>query len=517
MQKPSGKPDWVTSFDRPSGTEIKCINGNYYLYERKSVYDPVTKKKRKKSGAMIGKLTPDGFVPKGVKIDSSAFKQIENLEYGSSVYLYESSQAMIERLKLCFPHRWKEVFAMAYLRCTEQSPFKRMGYYYSTSYLSQILGKLSLSPASISNLLKQIGTDRGAIRQYMQADLDNSGIIMIDGHRIITHSENLEFARLGYDSKMRYLPQINLIYLFQVSEEGRLPVYYKQFSGDVPDVSTFDDILHECKLAEDTVTLIADKGFGSDNNFAQIVNSHLSYIIPLKRNTTEVSERPETVGGYDQVFNYRGHPIYAKTFIREGYQVYLFNDTALASNETADLIDRLNKQNATIEQARKKEEARRAKGKGKLSDEKLGSLKPLDLSEVLQDRKGIGTFVLQTNRGDLNCQQVHLLYKTRQEIEQTFKSYDTVLDSSASYLQDLHALEAWLFINHLALQMLYGILDRIAAADLTGTYSFNDMISYLRGIRVNRINNQWYFSKVTKKTKDLCQKLELDLKLEGTL
>jgi hypothetical protein len=146
-----------------------------------------------------------------------------------------------------------------------------------------------------------------------------------------------------------------------------------------------------------------------------------SYIIPLKCNTTEVGERPETVGGYDQVFNYRGHPIYVKTFIREGYHVYLFNDTALASNQTADLIDRLNKQNATIENARKKEEARHVKGKGKLSDEKLASLKPLDLSEVLQDRKGICTFVLHTNRGDLNCQQIHLLYKTRKKIEQALK------------------------------------------------------------------------------------------------
>ncbi len=517
MQNTSEKPDWVTSFDRPSGTEIKCINGNYYLYERKSVYDPVTKKKRKKSGAMIGTLTPSGLVPKGVKIDSSALMQIENLEYGTSQFLYEASSHIIERLRKCFPRRWKELFAMAFLRCTEQSPFKRMGYYYSTSYLSQLLGNLSLSPAAVTKLLKEIGTDRGSIKQFMQADLDESGIIMIDGHRIITHSESLEFARLGYDSKMRYLPQINLIYLFRVSGEGRLPVYYKQFSGDVPDVSTFDDILHDVRLQKHEVTLIADKGFGSETNFELIVDSGLSYIIPLKRNTAQIGKRPEHLGDYDQIFNYRGHPIYGKTYIRDNCQVYLYYDTALASNETADLVDRLNKKNATAEHARKKEEARRSKGKGRLSDVQLKKLSPLNLTEAVQEHTGIGTFVLQTNRSDLNCQQVHHLYKTRQEIEQTFKSYDTVLEGSASYMQDLHALEAWLFINHLALQMLYGVIDRIAAAGLTSTYSFNDMISYLKGIRVNRINNVWYVSKVTKKTQSLCDKLDLNLKLTGAL
>ncbi|MCF7946778.1 MAG: transposase [Spirochaetia bacterium] len=508
------KPEWVVNFQRPAGTEIKLINGHYYLYERFSVYDPETKKKRKKSGKMLGKLTPYGFVPKKTKLEPEKLHHIENLEYGASMYLYESSSQIMKHLEECFPHIWKEIFAMALLRCKEQTPFKRMGYHYSTSYLSKILGPLSLSASSITKLLKQIGTDRQAIRRYMMGDLVNrSGIIMVDGHRLITASTTHECARVGYDSKMRYLPQINLVYLFSAAPEGRLPVYYKQFSGDVPDVSAFSEILTDCGLSAHEVTLIADKGFSSNENFYLITDSDLSYIIPLRRGSKEIEPVPSSLREYDQLFTFRGHPVYAKTYTRDGYQVILYHDTSLANNETADLIDRLNKKNASKEVARQKEQARRKKGKGKLNDKEFGKLIPIDVTKTVQEHIWAGCFILQTNRMDLNIQQVHQLYKTRQEIEQTFKSYDNTLDSSSSYMRDVHSSEAWLFINHLALQMLYGILDRIASYQLTDRYSFNDMIAYLKGIRVNIIDQRSYISKITKKTKELCSQLDLNLEL----
>ena len=57
------KPDWVAGFDRPKGTEIKRIRGNWYLYERSWRYDPKIKRSRKVSGRCLGKITPDGLVP----------------------------------------------------------------------------------------------------------------------------------------------------------------------------------------------------------------------------------------------------------------------------------------------------------------------------------------------------------------------------------------------------------------------------------------------------------------------
>jgi hypothetical protein len=112
MQTKNPKPSYVTSFNRPAGTEIKYIGGHWYLYERKTVYDPGTKKKRKKSGAMLGTITEDGLRPKKPTSATSinALSEIQCVEYAASEYLYQSNQRMIERLKASFPRDWEKIF-----------------------------------------------------------------------------------------------------------------------------------------------------------------------------------------------------------------------------------------------------------------------------------------------------------------------------------------------------------------------------------------------------------------------
>ena len=77
------KPQFVQSFERPAGTEIKLINGHYYLYERKSVYDPQTKRKKKKSGALLGTITEAGFIPKKERVAEQELREVQCVEYVS--------------------------------------------------------------------------------------------------------------------------------------------------------------------------------------------------------------------------------------------------------------------------------------------------------------------------------------------------------------------------------------------------------------------------------------------------
>jgi len=115
--------------------------------------------------------------------------------------------------------------------------------------------------------------------------------------------------------------------------------------------------------------------------------------------------------------------------------------------------------------------------------------------------------MLKTTRLDLNCSQVYMLYKTRQEIEQSCKVYDNTLDNSASYMRDHYSFEAWLFINHFALQLLYDSLDVVARRQKARMYSFNDLMAHLRGVRINKIDNSWMLTKITKKTIAMCESI----------
>jgi len=64
--------------------------------------------------------------------------------------------------------------------------------------------------------------------------------------------------------------------------------------------------------------------------------------------------------------------------------------------------------------------------------------------------------------------------------------------------------------------MLYRVLDLISALELTNDYSFDDLISYLKGVRVNLIGGKWLLTKVTKKTKELCECLNIDLTVKSS-
>jgi len=102
----------------------------------------------------------------------------------------------------------------------------------------------------------------------MKKSSDNlSSYMIFDGHRIIFDSETLDMAQMGYDSRRRFKDQINLVYAFSISGERCFPYYYKQFSGDVPDITAFSALVKEAGIEKKTLTVLADKGFASEDNF----------------------------------------------------------------------------------------------------------------------------------------------------------------------------------------------------------------------------------------------------------
>jgi hypothetical protein len=61
MKTGTNHPNWALKYRKP-GTELKFINGRYYLYGVKSVYDQTIKKSRKVSLGILGSITEDaGF------------------------------------------------------------------------------------------------------------------------------------------------------------------------------------------------------------------------------------------------------------------------------------------------------------------------------------------------------------------------------------------------------------------------------------------------------------------------
>lgn len=300
------RPDYVKNFSKPKNTEIKHISGKWYLYERMTIYNPQTKKSTKKSGKMLGTITDSGFVPK--KIKAATLQEIEVVELGASHYFFEQGALIRQRLQEFFPDLWRELFTIAVIRFTQDRALKRCSCHYETSILSALWPELALSPASISRLLNRLGKDRTRIKNYLLSfKRETDRFMLVDGHRLLSASRYLDAAEVGYDSKCRNEPQINLIYMFSLGDGVGYPEYYKQYAGNIIDVNAISDLLKKSGGKEGHCTLVADKGFGSGDNFDLIVESNMKYLIPLKRGNLEVIEHvPRSQFDYEQGFSYHG-------------------------------------------------------------------------------------------------------------------------------------------------------------------------------------------------------------------
>lgn len=357
---------------------------------------------------------------------------------------------------------------------------------------------------------------------FMREDIENNGaFILFDGHRIISSSKSMEFAELGYDSKRRFMNQINLMYIFSLSENSASPAFYKQYIGSTLDVSAFPDILKESGAETQRCTIVGDKGVSSEDDLQRFDNDGLQYIFPLRRgNRFSKKLIPITPETFSDTFNYNRRAIKATKIEEENFNVFVFMDLNLYENELSDAVERRENNNKEIERRIKLELERRRKGNGKLSDEEFKLLIPKETSEIYKEIPEMGTITVRTNRKDLNSEQVYRVYKQRQNIEQFFKNYDCTLDFDASYMRDRVTQEAWLFLNHLCAMIAMDCLGSIMAAGIDKNVSLKDLLKSLQKITAIKIDGTWRIPPIKRKVSTLLDKLGVDIneeELEATL
>ena len=472
-------PDWVEKF-RQKGTNISCIRGKYYLYACSSVYDPKKKRAKKITGEYLGRITEDGLIPPRKKQLVQADDAISIKEFGASETLSQLGDDIYAALKKHFPHDADTLFTIAILRILEKCPFKRIAEAYKSSFLSEKFKGLPLSSASIADFLKKIGHDRQKIVAYLKEFIADTDHILFDGTNIVSNSANLGINRVGYNSHSLYEAQINLLLAF--SSNKHMPSYYKVVPGNIRDVVAFKQAVLECGISN--MTVIADKGFGSEANFALLEQNALNYIVPLRRNNGMIDKTRLSTGNkryFDGHFLYRERVIWYYSYQINGRTVVVYLDQDLRNAEEKDYALRLDKK-----------------------------LEGYTEEGLLEKQYDFGSLAICSNIKS-TPEEIYSLYKTRAEIEQSFDFLKNLLDQDKTYLQSQHAVEAWGLINHLSLMLVYKIYNTLRQHNLTKKYSVEDFISHLKYIRKAKINNVWHTGEITKGTQTLLHKLDLNI------
>ena len=472
-------PKWATKHKR-RGTELRYINGKYYLYEVTSKWDPDKKRSQKISGKILGRITKDdGFI----ESDKAKLRKRELIvsklavkEYGITAFLNNHFNEYQILLAKHFPAHWQIIIGLAYGRLVYHSPMKNMEYHYYHSYLSEQYPGLPLSPKSLTTLLREIGVQRKQITSFFKEFSKANDNILFDGTDLLSSSKKMDITKLSKSKKGTYESLTNIMFVFSVGL--KLPIYYRIIPGNIKDVKSFKLCLDESQIKD--AIIIADKGFYSEKNIEQLKEEQLKFIIPLRRNNEHICyERIKFTDkkNFDSFSKYEGRIIWSYSINIGTEKVNVYLDEELKAEEIKDYLNRT---------------------------ESLPE--KYDIKTFHEKQYAFGTIALMHNEAKTQ-EEIYLSYKARNQVEGLIDIFKNIVEADKSYMQNEQALEAWMFINYITLHWYYKIYHLLVENSLNKKYSPMDLIIFLKEIRKVKINDMWYNAEITAKTADLLKKI----------
>jgi transposase len=331
----------------------------------------------------------------------------------------------------------------------------------------------------MSELLKSIGKDRKPITDYMHQLAEGDSFFLIDATSIVSYSKNLSQVANGITKNKTFEPVFNLLYFY--APDTFLPAYYRIFNGNIKDVKMVSLAIKESRYKK--AIIIGDKGFYSENNLEILEEAGLKYIVPLKRNSSLIRLKLfKNLTQSNKHFLFDERVIYYTSYsLTPQRTIYLFTDEQMMVKEKKDFIFRMNKHPDQYTEDMFKEQL------------------PL-----------FGTISLIAN-GTEQPETVFLNYKSRANIEILFDGAKNILGNDYTYMQNDYALEGWMFINHLALQVHHTIYSILKTKKLLHKYSIRDFIEYIAGIKKVRINEHWYFEPVVTEQQKFLKELGIHI------
>ena len=488
-------PHWAIKHKKP-GTELKRINGRYYLYAVKSVYDKATKRSKKVSLGIIGSITEEkGFIPsekqelKAKSEKSYLNKEVFTYEYGYSKWLLTAlaEQDILDDLKKHFPQLWPFIITMVFCRTAYKSPLKNIAFYAEQSNLLQLLDwKEKMNDQKISDWLFELGTQQTAIHAFMQPGDKQRKTVLIDATDIALQSNHIALSRKGYNAAMNSQSQFVLLYLYDAA--SLKPLYYRLLPGNIREISAMQNTIKISGMEH--CIYIADKGFFSEANVTELQRLGMQFIIPLKRNNALIPYATlDNIEQSDRYFEFANRFIfYADTLTNDNRSINLFMDGRLKEQEKTDYLSRIN----TLPE---------------------NYSKPGFNEKV----KTMGTLAIMHNT-DMAAQELYYEYKNRGEIEQFFDHLKNTLDASSSHMQREESLNGWMFINHLSMLVIYRLYKILKTTPLNKKqklnhkYSINDTIEHLKAIRKIQFNKDDHImAEINKTSKTLLKKMKLSI------
>ena len=471
-------------------TEIKLINGHYYVYMYQSIRLP-SGRWGKKTGKSIGTIIAGtGFIPNRnyhLYKGEESQDEITVLEYGQYALIEAVAESVLCSLKKFFPaDRATQIFAYAsILYANGFVHLDQVQGYYEQSWLSQEYKNLPfrMGKTALGNLLDDLGRRTTRVINYENAAIiDSSSAIAIDGHAIRSCSDENDLGEAGYKFSSLKEDQVNLLMGYDINTG--VPLFARMFRGACNDKSTIEDIADLLEFSG--ILFVIDRGFYSAKNLEILSANDNTYIIPVPSNTDVFRDVMKDVK-YTDSFYYRSGKKHARIEyvsrkISDTEYVYVFRD--IDENEKC----RFNYQHC-IEL-----------GRSGYTQEKFE-----------QNKETFGVYVLQSNTAK-TAEEVLGGYKKRWGIETFYQYLKNTGDFNDLMIQDYYKEQGFSFIMLITGQIHQKMISAVKSLD-GNTISGHDILLMARCMKMERRGNNWNLKNVRKRDIQILKRLGFESKM----
>ena len=260
-------------------------NGDVYVYERVTAYNPETRRTVTVSERLKGKIKAGGVElvatrPKRRK--GEALQAATRKRTGTADILqWVGAESGIDRdMRGSFDRgdADKMISIARYLVATGGNSLTRLEAWQVIHEMPYADG---ISEDVYGELFGRVGREESGIQVYFArraAMLSVSPVLAFDSTTISTYSENQAEARQGFNRDRDGLDTIKLLTLYSVRD--REPIAFAKQPGDIPDVISAENALKQMRcLGLEKPMIVTDNGYYSHDNMMEFALRNMKFLM----------------------------------------------------------------------------------------------------------------------------------------------------------------------------------------------------------------------------------------------
>ena len=271
-------------------------NGDIYVLERQTIYDPDKKRNRVLSTKLLSKIPKGSEIPVATRPKKATYsKETENPERLVASRDHIGMMEIIDHIGSA-----SGIDEGIYLNtdCGAAQKIISIARYLLATNGQSLPGILTwqfnhplpyedgISEDIYHDLFVQVGRDESLQQSFFAsrcAEIRERAVLAYDSTTISTYSENQIEARYGYNKAGDGLKTIKLLTLYSI--ETRQPVAFTKQPGNLPDVITIENALKQLSiLGLGNAEIITDNGYYSEHNLSVLFLAHFDFVTLVKTN-----------------------------------------------------------------------------------------------------------------------------------------------------------------------------------------------------------------------------------------